>query len=129
MRISDWSSDVCSSDLIVEQSVDLRGRLADREAGRDRDRGQHALEPLARSLPMRRKLGRDDRRCGMRLGAGVARDEAADPFDLLGLEAAADRKSDVAGKSVSLRGDLGGCRLIKKQTTNRNSHIHTTSQT
>src|SRR3546814_19591368 len=72
MRISDWSSDVCSSDLIVEQSVDLRGRLADREAGRDRDRGQHALEPLARSLPMRRKLGRDDRRCGMRLGSGVA---------------------------------------------------------
>src|SRR3546814_7448272 len=38
---------------------------------------------------MRRKLGRDDRRCGMRLGAGVARDEADDPFDLLGLEAVA----------------------------------------
>src|SRR3546814_11418680 len=28
-----------------------------------------------------------------------------------------DRKSDVEGKSVSVRVDLGGCRTIKKKTT------------
>src|SRR3546814_12710134 len=29
--------------------------------------------------------------------------------------AQADRKSDVAGKSVSVRVDLGGCRILKKK--------------
>src|SRR3546814_3906814 len=27
VRISDWSSDVCSSDLIIKQAVDLAGKL------------------------------------------------------------------------------------------------------
>src|SRR3546814_9629477 len=33
MRISDWSSDVCSSDLPLRQVRALRGRGAEREAG------------------------------------------------------------------------------------------------
>src|SRR5690606_34891291 len=71
---------------IVEQSVNPGGGLADRETGRGRDRRQYALEPLPCPLPMRRKLGRDDRRGGMRLGARMARDEADDPLELRGLE-------------------------------------------
>src|SRR3546814_4683713 len=33
MRISDWSSDVCSSDLILERKIDLRHRLEDQLLG------------------------------------------------------------------------------------------------
>src|SRR3546814_4104004 len=45
MRISDWSSDVCSSDLFIEQRIEVRvvDRIADNEAGVDR---QHAVRRL-----------------------------------------------------------------------------------
>src|SRR3546814_18605767 len=99
MRISDWSSDVCSSDLtahvgkadIVEQDHhDVRagglraGRLL-RRAGR------------RRQYPHRQR------------GGGAARTGQA-------------RKSVVSGKSVSVRVDLGGRRIIKKKN-------HTTTTT
>src|SRR3546814_18367614 len=78
MRISDWSSDVCSSDL--------PGRLA---AGADR---------LARH---RGGMGRRHRRRvpGLAAVPGGHR----------------DRKSVVLGKSVSVRVDVGGRRIIKKK--------------
>src|SRR3546814_16616759 len=78
MRISDWSSDVCSSDLAELWCSDHR-------------------------IEARRKAG---------------------PFDLwptgLGFEyffGFIDRKSVVQGKSVSVRVDLGGRRIIKKKNT------------
>src|SRR3546814_19747121 len=76
MRISDWSSDVCSSDLFdgvmhfewLEENTPLR-------------RNRHGIhEPAARGKRARR-----------------------------------DRKSVVWGKSVSVRVDLGGRRIIKKK--------------
>src|SRR3546814_21155280 len=67
MRISDWSSDVCSSDL-----------------------------PTRRDQPSRPARGRAGR-------------PAPTP------RRAADRKSVVEGKSVSVRVDLGGRRIIKKK--------------
>src|SRR3546814_20209107 len=46
MRISDWSSDVCSSDLIENEKTELEARVADRV--RDAERAQaEILERLA----------------------------------------------------------------------------------
>src|SRR3546814_14553622 len=67
---------------IVEQRVDTRSGLSDRETGREADRRQHALEPFARAFAVRRQFGRYDRRRRMGLGARVARDQANDAFDL-----------------------------------------------
>src|SRR3546814_14361213 len=78
MRISDWSSDVCSSDLATPGPVSSLHR---RRCHRPASDGQRA-------------------------------------------DACADRKSVVKGKSVSVRVDLGGRRIIKK-----NIHIHKTNST
>src|SRR3546814_10274101 len=98
MRISDWSSDVCSSDL-------------DRQC---------------RGAFLRLHIVADDG-IGRRAAAGLA-DTDTDPRDqqlpeIPGAaahhgERAPDRKSDVEGKSVSVRVDHGGSRIIKKKTHN-----------
>src|SRR3546814_9156676 len=88
MRISDWSSDVCSSDLCshgaaaapCEQGVGIVG-------AQDLDVGH---EQVGVALD-RRGLLAERRRIG-------------------------DRTSVVSGKSVSGRVDRGGCRIIKKKT-------------
>src|SRR3546814_12559167 len=76
LRSSDWSSDVCSSDLVGQRQelARVRYHLCRRAA------------PLCRIA---------ERLC-----------------------AAVDRKSVVQGKSVSVRVDLGGRRLIKKKNQN-----------
>src|SRR3546814_19333886 len=79
MRISDWSSDVCSSDLRP---------LSDDE-----------LDDLLSELQKRQKRARAESQFG-------TADEAV---------IAADRKSVVEGKSVSVRVDLGGRRILKKK--------------
>src|SRR3546814_12623678 len=110
MRISDWSSDVCSSDLAC---ATLRGQS---ECGHQSNDKQHAdycpiqaYNHLDHNFPF----------------AGKHIHQAAFPQ----LAANEDRKSVVWGKSVSVRVDLGGRRIIKKkntQTTDRmNSYQHT----
>src|SRR3546814_7274183 len=85
MRISDWSSDVCSSDL---------------HPGEDRQGARRALpDPTG-------PVGQAQRS----LADALRRHEA-------------DRKSVVSGKSVSVRVDLGGRRIIKKQK-NHKSYKH-----
>src|SRR3546814_13602130 len=99
MRISDWSSDVCSSDLHVRchsRHPDRRGRH------RPRDRRCDARRPRRPEGALR--MGPPDRRPRRR---------------------AADRKSVVSGKSVSVRVDLGGRRILKKKTTY--THTYTSS--
>src|SRR3546814_17860958 len=103
MRISDWSSDVCSSDLVDLGGTGVAHHLHDLEAGRaahDRIVDQHDA------------LARDQRAVGIvfqldaKMADLVARlDEGA---------ADIDRKSVVSGKSVEVRVDLGGRRIIKK---------------
>src|SRR3546814_15505802 len=44
MRISDWSSDVCSSDLALRRGADADGRAGDLLRDLDRDRFEHALD-------------------------------------------------------------------------------------
>src|SRR3546814_19696401 len=85
MRISDWSSDVCSSDLVV---------AGDARAGFD-----HALAERERRVGIR-TAGQERRYVGRQVG-------------VVGLE---DRKSVVWGKSVSVRVDVGGRRIIKKKS-------------
>src|SRR3546814_15545374 len=106
MRISDWSSDVCSSDLVdaIEMKpfekrdqwpFALWRQKSFEFIGADDDNGIlaadcYALRPLA--------AGKADHLAEARFGV----------FKL-------DRKSVGEGKSVSGRVDIGGWRLIKKK--------------
>src|SRR3546814_20571160 len=90
MRISDWSSDVCSSDLLQRQH---RKRRLDRPGG-----GQ----------------GVADHRF-VRAHWNFPGQIAEHVLDAHGLQA---RKSVVSGKSVSVRVDLGGRRILKKKIYN-----------
>src|SRR3546814_13138574 len=99
MRISDWSSDVCSSDLPIElplgwlrKEPPIFFRGARGPIGKKTGEARHDT-PLADIADHRRGLAR------RRRGAGRKSE---------------DRKSVVKGKSVSVRVDLGGRRIIKK---------------
>src|SRR3546814_14392639 len=96
MRISDWSSDVCSSDLRVNG-----------EAWTEAD-SLYAQPPNARVFTARQT---DDGGTVVQFGDG--RTGARVPTG------AGDRKRVVWGKSVSVRGDLGGRRIINKQRSRR----------
>src|SRR3546814_20758404 len=80
MRISDWSSDVCSSDLLAKAHIDapLDGQA----------------DAVARRAEIVAERGNQS-------------------------EGHRDRKSVVSGKSVSERVDLGGSRIIQKNTKRR----------
>src|SRR3546814_19735354 len=116
MRISDWSSDVCSSDL----------RRAGFRQGVDRCApalSVRALGAAVREIQLRgaqRRVARirtvrPRRRCIHRCGKGSRRPLRAcrQGLDL-------DRKSVVSGKRVSVRVNLGGCPSIKKKTNTHN---------
>src|SRR3546814_18617459 len=108
MRISDWSSDVCSSDL--EPQTEHRENADDFSqeyrlgCGGDDD-GPRLDRERARSA----RTAGDDRRPRLRCG-------------LVGLQPGRDRKSVVSGKSVYVRVDLGGRRSLKK--TIKRSYYH-----
>src|SRR3546814_20522374 len=93
MRISDWRSDVCSSDLVGLQlrrgsDVVQRPNIVN---ARGEYRGAGGFADIA--LP----------------GPDLFRDQ---PVRACALQ---DRKSVVEGKSVSVRVDLGGSRILKKK--------------
>src|SRR3546814_13847809 len=107
MRISDWSSDVCSSDLLAvvvgaDEEVDVRRTLA--VAAK---RGQQLLGRAARGHAV--AVGQDAAEAVPALFVGD--DRAAQVERRLH---ARDLKSVVEGKSVSVRVDLGGPSSIKK---------------
>src|SRR3546814_3597010 len=89
MRISDWSSDVCSSDLYTH-TFDFGTLMA----------GNDTVFQQALSVNF--------------LGASALVWAMALIF-IGGAGKSADRKSGVEGKSVSVRVDLGGRRIIKKK--------------
>src|SRR3546814_10215829 len=86
MRISDWSSDVCSSDLLPWR----RGLVT----GAGTHHGLDRQVVLVGELEIALVVGRNR-----------------------------DRKSVVSGKSVSVRVDLGGRRIIKKKSKKRNEYV------
>src|SRR3546814_19714598 len=120
MRISDWSSDVCSSDL--------GGAEAEGEPGQRRQVGG-AADPLGEGQPHALALAEvgdhqaeeDEREHDLpdRQGAdtallveGADDEDHRDDGEVMG-----DRKSVVQGKRMYGRVDLGGSRIIKKKKT------------
>src|SRR3546814_20841379 len=97
MRISDWSSDVCSSDL--------KGRLSYRWKSKYAGIGPADAARL-------KGLEEENRRLKNLLAESMLDNAALKDLD---------RKSVVEGKSVSVRVDLGGRRIIKKKTTRANT--------
>src|SRR3546814_15976997 len=97
MRISDWSSDVCSSDLIDRQQILARVRTAKPAeprvgGGRGIDRKQMQNAAAERIDDMRNLARQIPELSGRR-----------------------DRQSVVKGKNMSVSVDLGGRRIIKKK--------------
>src|SRR3546814_12682026 len=118
MRISDWSSDVCSSDLTPAPPRSPRWHRASFPApvGAPLERGGAAAVALVDAAfdvfdEAARAFVAGLQRAGVVQAAGrgarlVAQGVAVDPQD---------RKSVGQGKSVSVRVDLGGCRIIQKK--------------
>src|SRR3546814_21032818 len=110
MRISDWSSDVCSSDL--KNHFRVRGDEARLPERLFRHLARHA-RPRADAVRQRPRF-----REGTRAEGAAGRGNLVPAlFGALGRHRPCrpDRKSVVSGKSVSVRVDLGGRRIIKKK--------------
>src|SRR3546814_11993303 len=117
MRISDWSSYVCSSD---RNAIHLKPVRPEPVEGlfflfKRRRREERCFDKLSTNgseagLLRHRRL---DRRLAL-LARGIG-------FDRLQHAQHVDRKSAVQGKSVSVRVDLGGRGFFKK-TTSRATH-------
>src|SRR3546814_16980618 len=118
MRISDWSSDVCSSDLEKgPRERNYVGRISARFAASDEldfllklERGRNKFENASGGMPGQWSICPwpgtypINRYCGLAVARSVP----------LGFD---DRKSVVLEKSESVRLDLGGRRYIKKKKT------------
>src|SRR3546814_19049037 len=105
MRISDWSSDVCSSDLAI-----IPANINHTE-----------LEPMAIGRNFLVKINAN-------IGNSAVLSTVADEVDKLVWATrwggdTVDRTSVVWGKSVSVRVDLGGRRNIKK-TSKKTTEYH-----
>src|SRR3546814_11271792 len=114
MRISDWSSDVCSSDLIAERPLGARHPVAifDRGQVERLIGGAEHLEEMARAVAL------------VAGTVGAQHDDRVRQNDLFARRERLDRQSGVQGKRVSVRVDLGGRRILKKKKT-----THTTKNT
>src|SRR3546814_20124282 len=112
MRISDWSSDVCSSDLLGDVVAALhRAAVVEEDEWPSGMRAERAQQIADRQVPPKGGSGGGSE--GGRGGGGRVRHVA------LGKGRHLDRKSVVEGKSVSVRVDLGGRRIIKKKTNEK----------
>src|SRR3546814_13341593 len=111
MRISDWSSDVCSSDLVQRQPLGFADFA---------DAGDHVIFRITNVVlvfPTYSPLWQGPEYIFTIGGHMNTYSEAAARVQYAEqcIEDAEDRKSVVSGKSVSVRVDLGGRRNIKKQ--------------
>src|SRR3546814_18770125 len=102
MRISDWSSDVCSSDLRISRfhAVPLR-----------------TVNVTRKTAEQSRSLAKNTIGWRMR-SASFPWTPSRRPIPAIPACRWGDRKSVVSGKSVSVRVDLGGRRIIKKKNNN-----------
>src|SRR3546814_14493701 len=105
--MSDWSSDVCSSDLGLSELAALR-RFEGNGSAAARRRADH--RPVAVEVQQVHQEA-----AGLRSAFPVRRHPCHRPLPEEQDRAGADRKSVVKGKSVSVRVDLGGRRIIKKK--------------
>src|SRR3546814_21194951 len=111
MRISDWSSDVCSSDLAGDHTADHRvgPRGVGVALGQAQGAGHHGV------------VGGGERKGGQShfslFPFGCREPWGKSDSDPFFFPFPADRKSGVSGKRVSVGVDLGGRRSSKKKTT------------
>src|SRR3546814_16741313 len=112
MRISDWSSDVCSSDLNASENPSCGSRRAHFRLRPSPSRISMGLSTLMNCLGAF---------CSTMPAERSKYTKVAALPSMMG-----DRKSVVKGKSVSVRVDLGGRRIIKKKNTKT---IHKTRTT
>src|SRR3546814_13019064 len=123
MRISDWSSDVCSSDLVSVRLLAQKCGNIEVIHSRGLERtylcGRIAAARLAnngRNIRIRiRKIAANHHRDIIRTGTnafGTIRNKLRTGARGR-LAKSGDRKSVVSGKSVSVRLDLGGRRIIQ----------------
>src|SRR3546814_12213770 len=110
MLISDWSSDVCSSDLLAKVAFKLVG-LRDAITGSAGKTGAHGI-----SLDLTRVADRQKQLTGR--GKMQGRTPTDGTYDLHA-RALADRKGAVKRKGVSVRVELGGRRSSKNQKIKR----------
>src|SRR3546814_11615059 len=115
MRISDWSSDVCSSDLARDHRPRVRQQAAPRRA--ELRLARVALE----QFDIERAFQRLDRMADGRLRASEfsRRTREASLVAYRNERTQLDRKSVVSGTSVSERLDLCGRRIITKKQKNK----------
>src|SRR3546814_14916236 len=102
MRISDWSSDVCSSDLLEDAGVQPASRPV---------LPQPDSTALRHAAPVAQMVVEQQREADLPFRPSVAHagnDERHRPGQI-------DRKSVVEGKSVLVRVALGGRLIIKKK--------------
>src|SRR3546814_12975678 len=112
MRISDWSSDVCSSDLDLPRNTP---RIDNRRKGLTML--QNYL-PVLIFLVLGGVIGLVLLTLGTFLAPRHPYSEKDSPYEC------GDRQSVVSGKSVSVRVDLGGRRLIKKKNSENTNKIN-----
>src|SRR3546814_12146569 len=111
MRISDWSSDVCSSDLLLERQPSRLPEGALVQGGQVVDRRQARSDtPFAKCI------------CCGRCGSQIAENRVAPASGNEACRAMSDcgpgeRKGAVEGKRVAVRVELGVGRDIKKKRT------------
>src|SRR3546814_14887120 len=108
MRISDWSSDVCSSDLLLTRYL-VVSRLA----------APGAQEPAEATRPLVARACSCQSWDDLLASYEEARQSVDQRWQAIveqyGEAEDGDRKSVVEGKSVSVRVELGGRRRINKQ--------------
>src|SRR3546814_17978489 len=107
MRISDWSSDVCSSDLLC--------RLKSLPVAEPARIKPHIPTAIVKCHAINRLRQPSAHRETHRRRCLLASSHTADDGPQL-----IDRKSVVEGQSVSVRVDLGGRRIIKKKKKKQN---------
>src|SRR3546814_11476676 len=102
MRISDWSSDVCSSDLASSSSASTFSTTSAAHGSA----GTAPFGPCAPSSTATVSASREKTSAMRSSDASVRRSARS---------GGGDRKSVVWGKSVSVRVDLGGRRFLSKK--------------
>src|SRR3546814_11851190 len=114
MRISDWSSDVCSSDLKMSLRASTTGMIALTDCAIAED----AILPDAKGLRGPFSC-LNKARYGIAWGSMGAAESCWEASRAYALgRTILDRKSVVSGKSVSVRVAHGGRGILKKKKTN-----------
>src|SRR3546814_16078152 len=112
MRISDWSSDVCSSDLVFEGSQDINDVRTDLRAYNG------VLVTVFMFAHVREYL--------LNLYPGQIEETTNHGADGVWTVNGRARKGDVSGKSVSLRVGIGGRRIINTKNKIKHNSIRRT---